>query len=143
MTDRLRIGVLGTGTQALSGCIKPAASLGEKLQIVAIASRELERAAKLAAKHDIPRSYGGYEQLLADTDVDAVYIALPTSLHCRWAVAAMEVCGPVVLDQHMVGNESIFVLVVLLELCEARVFLPPPPKIALLWWRDLLFSLVG
>ena len=49
-----------------------------------------ERAERFAAQHHLAKAYGGYQQLLADPDIDAVYVALPNGLHGRWTIAALE-----------------------------------------------------
>lgn len=53
--------------------------------VVAVAARDADRAAKFAKWHRIPRSYGSYDDLLADPEIDAVYIGLPNGLHGHWA----------------------------------------------------------
>jgi predicted dehydrogenase len=58
--------------------------------VLAIASRDAERARSTADEHGIERSYGSYEELLADPDVDAVYNPLPNHLHVPWTVRAAE-----------------------------------------------------
>jgi predicted dehydrogenase len=60
------------------------------VEIVAVASRDQNRAAAYAGEHDIPRAHGSYEELLADPEVEAVYIPLPNSLHIEWTVRALE-----------------------------------------------------
>ena len=57
---------------------------------LAVASRDGERAAAYAQAKGIERSYGGYEQLLADADVQVVYISLPNHLHVEWTRRALE-----------------------------------------------------
>lgn len=57
-------------------------------EIVAIASRSEEKARSWAAERGIPKAYGSYEALLADPDIDAVYIPLPTTLHVEWVSKA-------------------------------------------------------
>ncbi len=62
----------------------------ESVEILAVASRDQPRADQYAREHGIERAYGGYEALLADPDVEAVYISLPNSLHVDWAINALE-----------------------------------------------------
>jgi predicted dehydrogenase len=60
----------------------------DRCEVLAIASRDEEKAKAAAAAHGIPRWYGSYEALLADPDVDAVYIPLPNHLHATWTMQA-------------------------------------------------------
>ncbi|HSK52365.1 MAG TPA: Gfo/Idh/MocA family oxidoreductase [Clostridia bacterium] len=87
-SDRLRWGVLGTG-RITTSLIRPVASSVRNV-VSAVASRDRERAAAHAAQYGIPRSFASYEALLADPDIDAVYIALPNHLHAPWTVRALE-----------------------------------------------------
>jgi predicted dehydrogenase len=59
------------------------------VRVVAVGSRSLERAREFAAEHEIPRAHGSYEELLADPEVEAVYIPLPNGLHVEWTLAAL------------------------------------------------------
>lgn len=82
-------GVLSTANIAVEKVI-PAMKKSGLSRVDAIASRSAERAASVATALDIPRSYGSYEELLADTDVEALYIPLPNHLHPEWTIAAAE-----------------------------------------------------
>jgi predicted dehydrogenase len=68
----------------------PGVRASQLAEVTAIASRDGERAANVAAELEIPRAHGSYEALLEDPDVDAVYISLPNSLHAEWTIAAAQ-----------------------------------------------------
>lgn len=80
-------GVLGVADIATEKVI-PAMHAGEVSNVVAIASRSKERALAAAERLQIARSYGSYEELLGDDDIEAVYIPLPNHLHMEWTLAA-------------------------------------------------------
>jgi xylose dehydrogenase (NAD/NADP) len=61
----------------------------DECDVLAVASRDAERAATYARENGIERSYGSYEQLLDDPDVEVVYISLPNSLHVAWTERAL------------------------------------------------------
>jgi D-xylose 1-dehydrogenase (NADP+, D-xylono-1,5-lactone-forming) len=61
----------------------------DECEVLAVASRDTERAARYARENGIERAYGSYEQLLDDPDVEAVYISLPNSLHVEWTQRAL------------------------------------------------------
>jgi predicted dehydrogenase len=62
----------------------------DRVQVLAVASRDQRRAGEYAAANGFERAYGSYEALLEDPDVEAVYISLPNSLHVEWAVKALD-----------------------------------------------------
>jgi predicted dehydrogenase len=66
-----------------------AAEKTDRAEIVAVASRDRDRAEAYASEHGIERAHGRYESLLEDPDVEAVYISLPNSLHVEWSVRAL------------------------------------------------------
>jgi D-xylose 1-dehydrogenase (NADP+, D-xylono-1,5-lactone-forming) len=68
----------------------PGAHASDKVDLVAVASRDREKAEAYAAEWKIPRAYGSYDDLLADPEIEAVYISLPNTLHCEWSIRAME-----------------------------------------------------
>lgn len=87
MAKRVRWGILGTGD--INRKLLRGARLSEALEVVAVASRDPQRAAAFAHDHDIPRSFGSYEAMLDDPDVDAVYICVPNALHHPWTMTAL------------------------------------------------------
>ncbi|HEY1563991.1 MAG TPA: Gfo/Idh/MocA family oxidoreductase [Gaiellaceae bacterium] len=68
----------------------PGAHASAKVDLVAVASRDRARAEAYAREWEIPRAYGSYEELLADPDLEAVYISLPNTLHAEWSIKALE-----------------------------------------------------
>ncbi len=89
MTKPVAWGVLGVAKIATVKVI-PAMQRGALSRITAIASRDAGRAAGAAAALGIPKSYGSYEELLADPEIEAVYNPLPNHLHVPWTIRAME-----------------------------------------------------
>ncbi len=87
MSRKIRWGVLGIAKIAVEKVI-PAMQRGEWCEIAGIASRDLKKAQAAASRLGIPKSYGSYEDLLADPDIDAVYNPLPNHLHVPWSARA-------------------------------------------------------
>ncbi|WP_163507557.1 aldo/keto reductase [Fodinicola acaciae] len=75
-------------------------------RLVAVASRDAGRAADFAARHGASRSYGSYEELLADAEVEAVYIATPHPLHPQWVVRAAEAGKHVLCEKPLAVNAA-------------------------------------
>jgi predicted dehydrogenase len=84
---RLRFGVLSTANIGLTKAI-PGIAAAANCEVVAIASRNATAARAAAERLGIPTAHGSYEALLADPDVEAVYIPLPNHLHAEWTIAA-------------------------------------------------------
>ena len=102
-SDRVRWGILSTA--AINRLVIPPAQASEKVELVAVASRDEARANEYAGSWGIARAYGSYEALLADPEVDAVYISLPNSLHCPWSIRALE-AGKHVLCEKPLGRRE-------------------------------------
>ncbi len=84
---KVRWGILSTADIGMTK-VTPAIQRAENCEVVAIASRDREQAGAAAAELEIPTSYAGYEELLADDDVDAIYVPLPNNLHAEWTIKA-------------------------------------------------------
>jgi predicted dehydrogenase len=102
--DRLRWGILSTARIGLTKVI-PAMQKSEIVDVVAIGSRSEDAARKAADRLRIPRAHGSYEALLADPDVDAVYVPVPNHLHVDWSIRALE-AGKHVLCEKPLGMDT-------------------------------------
>jgi xylose dehydrogenase (NAD/NADP) len=85
---RLRWGLLSTAR--INRLIIPAIRASARSEVTTVASRTLDRAQAYAAEWKIPRARGSYEALLADPDIDVIYVGLPNSFHVEWTVRALE-----------------------------------------------------
>jgi predicted dehydrogenase len=99
----LKIGVLGAARIAKDALIKPARKV-DGVEVVAIAARDRQRAGEAAAKHGIPNVFDGYEAMLADPGIDAVYIPLPNGLHGRWTLKAIDAGKHVLCEKPFTAN---------------------------------------
>src|SRR6202162_3254950 len=86
---KVKWGVLGAASIAVRKVI-PGMQAGQHGEVVAIASRDLEKGRKSAEKLGIAKTYGSYEELLADAEIEAVYVPLPNHLHVPWSIKAAE-----------------------------------------------------
>lgn len=86
--DKLRWGIISTGR--IAGVFANGVKGSETGELLAVASRTQESADRFGDEHGIPRRYASYEALLADPDVQAVYIATPHPMHSEWAIKAAE-----------------------------------------------------
>ena len=83
----IRWGILGTAR--INRRVIPAMRLARRSELVAIASRDRTRAEAYAREWSIPRAVAGYQALLDDPGIDAVYIPLPNTDHVPWTLAAI------------------------------------------------------
>ena len=98
----VRWGILSTAW--INEAIIPAIAMSPRSELIAVASRTQEKVDNYAEKHGIPRAYGSYVELLADSDVDAVYVSLPNSLHAEWIVKAARAGKHVLCEKPLVIN---------------------------------------
>lgn len=102
MEKILKVGILGAGHIAA----KMAETIRQMPQAcnLAVASRELSRAEAFASEHGVSRSYGSYEEMLMDPDVDLVYVATPHSHHFGHAMMSVANGKPVLCEKAFTAN---------------------------------------
>ena len=88
MANAVKWGILSTAD--INRKVIPGAHASPKVDLVGVASRDQTRAEAYAKEWQIPRAYGSYDALLADPEIEAVYISLPNTLHCEWSIRALE-----------------------------------------------------
>ena len=99
--NKVKWGVLSTAGIGVRKVL-PAMQLGGYSEIVAIASRDGQKAESVARKLRIPKAYWSYEELLADPEIEAIYNPLPNHLHVPWSIKAAE-AGKHVLCEKPIG----------------------------------------
>jgi predicted dehydrogenase len=101
--EAVRWGVLGVASIFLKKVLAPLLK-SDLVQLEALASRSLEKARTAAQKHGIPKAYGSYEELLADREIEAVYIPLPNHLHAEWIRRAADAGKHIICEKPLALN---------------------------------------
>jgi predicted dehydrogenase len=99
----LRIGVLGAARITPKAIIRPARAVAGA-SVVAIAARDVEKARAFARRHAIPRIHTTYDDLIVDSEIDAIYNPLPNSLHAEWSIRALEAGKHVLCEKPFAAN---------------------------------------
>lgn len=94
----LRIGLIGASRVATYAVIAAAKELDD-VEVVAVAARDGERARAYADEHGIARAYGDYDSLIADPEVDLVYVGTPPALHVEQALGVIAAGKPVLVEK--------------------------------------------
>jgi D-xylose 1-dehydrogenase (NADP+, D-xylono-1,5-lactone-forming) len=97
-------GILSTAR--INRLVLAGARKSDRVDVVAVASRDLARAESYAREQGIEQAYGSYEDLFADDDVDAVYISLPNSMHVEWSIQALEAGKHVLCEKPLTRHLS-------------------------------------
>jgi predicted dehydrogenase len=105
VAEVVRIGILGAAAIAPAAMCKPATD-HPRTRVVAVAARDRTRAERFATRWSIPTVHDGYDALLGDPDVDAVYIPLPNGLHGRWTAAAVDAGKHVLCEKPFCANAA-------------------------------------
>ncbi|MGA9365721.1 MAG: Gfo/Idh/MocA family oxidoreductase [Bacteroidota bacterium] len=85
---KLRWGLLSTA-RINDALIKPLRN-SDRNELIAVASRDSNRAQAYAREKNIPRALGSYEAMISDPEVDVIYISLPNSMHAEWTIKATQ-----------------------------------------------------
>jgi predicted dehydrogenase len=99
----LRWGIVSTANIGTKKVV-PAIQKADRCEVLAMASRDGEAARAAAERLGISKAHGSYEELLADPDVDAVYIPLPNHLHAEWTIAAARAGKHVLCEKPLAMN---------------------------------------
>ena len=102
--SKLRWGILGAG--AIADAFVRGVQAGETGEVVAVGSRSLDKANAFAQPFGIPKTHGSYDELIADDDVDAIYIATPHPMHPRWAVRAARAGRHILCEKPIALNQA-------------------------------------
>ena len=99
-----KVGIIGAGwiAEKMAEALAPL----EDYCVHAIASRSIEKATEFAVRWNIPKAYGSYEDMVADKDVDLVYIATPHSHHYPHAMLALNAGKPVLVEKAFTANAA-------------------------------------
>lgn len=98
----VRWGILGTANIARAAFLPAVREAGGVA--AAVAGRDQQRTSAYASEHGIERAVTGYQELIDDDGIDALYIALPNSLHAQWTVAALRAAKPVLCEKPLCGT---------------------------------------
>ncbi|TDD28828.1 oxidoreductase [Kribbella turkmenica] len=101
---KLRWGIIGTGNIASRFASQVPTSPAN--EVVAVGSRSIDSAGAFADKWNITNRHGSYDDLLADPDVDAVYIATPHPMHVEWAIRTAEAGKHVLCEKPLAINKA-------------------------------------
>lgn len=103
--SKIKWGVLGTANIA-KGCTIPGMKLVEDCELYAIAGRSLDKAESFKETFGFTKAYAGYDELIADPDVQAVYIPLPNDLHLKWVKEALKAGKHVLCEKPLALNAA-------------------------------------
>ena len=98
-------GVLGTAGIA-AGCTIPGMQQAASCELFAVAGRSREKAEAFKTRFGFKKAYQGYDALLADPEVEAVYIPLPNDIHCEWVIKALRAKKHVLCEKPVAMNEA-------------------------------------
>jgi xylose dehydrogenase (NAD/NADP) len=99
MSKAVTWGIISTAH--INRLVIPGAKASPKVNLVGVASRDQTRAEEYAREWEIERAYDSYDALLADPEIEAVYISLPNTMHCEWSIRSLEAGKHVLCEKPM------------------------------------------
>jgi len=99
---KIRWGIFSTG--GIAGTFARGLRESETGELLAVASRTQDSANTFAEKNDVPRAYASYDAMLADPEIDAVYIATPHPLHAEWAIKSADAGKHILCEKALTLN---------------------------------------
>ncbi|WP_406544926.1 Gfo/Idh/MocA family protein [Pseudobutyrivibrio sp.] len=103
--EKVKWGVLGTANIA-KGCTIPGMQQVDNCELYAIAGRDINKALKFKDDFGFQKAYGSYEELIEDSEVQAIYIPLPNGLHLKWVKEALQHKKHVICEKPLALNSS-------------------------------------
>jgi predicted dehydrogenase len=100
---KLKIGVIGVSEHFLTRIMLPL-SKSESVELIGVASRNIEKARQVADEWKVPKAFGSYEALLEDSEIEAVYIPLPNHLHLEWVKKSIDAGKHVLCEKPLTLN---------------------------------------
>src|SRR5229473_2553186 len=104
VANAVKWGIISTAD--INRKVIPGAHASPQVELIGVASRDQARADAYAKEWEIERAYGSYEALLADPDVEAVYISLPNNLHVEWSIKSLEAGKHVLVEKPFSRNPA-------------------------------------
>ena len=101
--EKVKWGILGTANICTYGTI-PGMKLSESCEMYAIAGRNPEKAQNFKEKYGFTKAYGSYDELIADKDIQAIYVPLPNNIHLKWVKACLKAGKHVLCEKPLALN---------------------------------------
>lgn len=105
MNKKIKWGILSTASIGTEHVI-PAMLKSDYCEIIAISSRNIDKAKTIANNFNIPNYYGSYEEILENDEIEAIYIPLPNHLHVPWAIKCLEAGKHILLEKPLALNSD-------------------------------------
>jgi predicted dehydrogenase len=104
MSEKLSWGIIGAGH--IAGVFARGIAHSRTGKLVAVGSRSQDKADTFGEEFDVPKRHGSYEELLADPDIEAVYVATPHPMHAAWSIKAAEAGKHILCEKPLAMNHA-------------------------------------